>query len=240
MKVSVSVMAHPQRQAEVDLLLAGLGDAVPIAWDEEGPASGNHDRVWRNCRKAWEMHDHDADWHVVLQDDANVCSDLLAALPVALGHAPQMGAAIVSLYLGDGRAVPRRWDVLAEKANARGAAWVRTLKLMWGVAIAIPVPLIPEMIEAGNRKANVPDDMRISGWAERSKREVWYSWPSLVDHRPVPSLTKHNASDRRARRHWEGSALAIDWSGPVLTDPIVEIRGGVRSGPSRRRQLNMH
>jgi hypothetical protein len=123
---------------------------------------------------------------------------------------------------------------LAEKADASGASWVRSSKLMWGVCIAIPTLLIPDMIRHADTRAGVPDDMRVAGWAERNGIDVWYTWPSLVDHRQVPSLTKHRAHDRYAIRHHTESAMSIDWSGPVVTDPVLSRRRTARSGPSKR------
>lgn len=231
MKLSASVMAHPAREAEVATLLAALDRPVPVAWDDEGSPSGNADRVWRTARRGWQMADQCADWHVLIQDDAVPCADMLAGLERALAFVPQ--DAVVSAYLGTGRNVPMRWEALARAADTAGVHWVRTLKLMWGVCIALPVPLIGEMIAHADRKPGVPDDMRVAGYAERYGREVWYPWPSLVDHLPVPSLTKHRAADRRARRHLDGSAINVNWTARFVTDPMLARRYPDRSGPRR-------
>ena len=227
-------MAHPDRTDQVRELIMELG-AVPIAWDKEGPPSGNGDRVWRNARRAWEMFDESADWHVLLQDDAVVSGDFLAGLSAALEHVPQ--DAVVSPYLGMGGMVPARWLVMAAKADAVGASFVRANKLLWGVCIAVPTRLIPAMISDVDRLHRVPDDMRVSGWFERRGADCWYTWPSLVDHRNVPSLTKHRAKDRRAHRHHLGSALELEWDGQIVTDPMITRRKGARSGPSGNRRV---
>jgi len=234
-KVSFSIMAHPDRAEHVHRILAAMGDVeVPIASDNEGSPSGNADRVWRNARAAWLMHEPDADWHVLLQDDAVLCRDFAAGMNEALRHV--QGPAVVSPYLGNGRTVPTRWETLAATADARGATWIRTSKLMWGVSIAIPTLLISDMIKHADTRAGVPDDMRVAGWAEKNGIDVWYTWPSLVDHRQVPSLTKHRAHDRYARRHHTESAMSIDWTGPVITDTMLTRRRASRSGPSARRR----
>lgn len=232
MKISVSVMAHPDRTDGVRSLLAALGRDVPVSWDDEGPVSGNADRIWRNARAAWEMRAPDSDWHILLQDDALVCDYFLAGMDAALRHV--QGPAVVSPYLGMGGYQTARWRNLAERAAREKAAFVRTGSLRWGVCIALPTLLIPDMIAYGDTRANVPDDMRVAGWAERRRYDVWYTWPSLVDHASVPSLTKHRAKDRRAWLHHRGSAMDIDWSGPVITDPSLAMRRGQRSGPGAR------
>jgi hypothetical protein len=232
-KVSFSIMAHPDRLGWVHALTKHLAiPDVPVSWDTEGPASGNADRVWRNARAAWEMREGDSDWHVLLQDDAVLCEDFAEGISEALRHVP--GPAVVSPYLGNGRLVPERWTTLAASTDEVGASWIRTSKLMWGVSIAIPTLLIPDMIKHADTRAGVPDDMRVAGWAERNGIDVWYTWPSLIDHRQVPSLTKHRAHDRYAIRHHAGSAMEIDWSGPVITDPMLARRRIMRSKPSKR------
>lgn len=233
MRVSAAVMAHPDRTPQVNDLMARLGRTVPVYWDREGPPSGNGDRVWRTARGAWQLADRDADWHVLIQDDAKPCADMLAGLERALAFVPQ--DAVVSGYLGTGRNVPIRWEALALAADRTSAHWVRSNKLMWGVCIAIPTTLIGEMIEYADRRARVPDDMRVAGWAESTGREVWYPWPSLVDHLPVDSLTKHHAKERVARRWLEGSALDVNWTSRSVTDPMLARRNPSRSGPSRVR-----
>jgi hypothetical protein len=239
-KLSASIMGHPDRGREIANLLVSLGALeTPISLDQEGPPSGDHDRVWRNARAAWLMHDPAADWHVLIQDDAVVCRDFLAGLERALEHVPQTSA-IVSGYLGRGRHVPQKWARLAERADQAGACWVVAQKLMWGVCIAIPTRYIGEMISFADRRPGIPDDMRVAGWVTKTFRECWYPWPSLVDHREVPSLTKHNARERRAMRHHAGSAMEIDWSGPQVADPMLMRRKAARSGPSNRRLPTLH
>lgn len=235
MKLSASIMAHPDRAGQVTELRGALDRNVPVNWDHyPGPPSGKGDRVWAVARGAWLMFEHDADWHVLIQDDAVPCRDLLGGLERALQYVPDR--CLVSPYLGKGRMVPARWGRMAQSADATGACWIRTDRMRWGVCLAAPTKMIPEMISWCDRKAGMPDDMRVGAWFQRQGLEVWYTWPSLVDHRPGMSLTKHRASDRVARRHHQGSALDIDWAGPVVTDPMHVRRLGQRSGPSAGRR----
>jgi hypothetical protein len=231
--VSASIMAHPSRAHEVGQLREALDRNVPVHWDQAGPPSGKGDRVWSVAREAWLMADPSADFHVLLQDDAVPCRDLLAGLEQALDWAPDN--VIVSPYLGQGRNVPLRWGRMAARADQRGASWVVSEVLVWGVCLVAPTRMIPEMVAWCDRKAGMPDDMRVNAWARRHQVDIWYTWPSLVDHRAVPSLTKHRASDRKAQRHHEGSALDLDWNGWTEVDPMLTRRRGPRSAPHRAR-----
>jgi hypothetical protein len=230
MRVSASIMAHPDRSDLVTDLVERLDRPVPIYWDPEGPPSGNKDRVWRVAREAWSMHDPDAGYHVLIQDDAVPCADFLAGMELALDHVP--GDVLVCPYLGRGRNVPLRWARMAEEADTTGASWVRSHTLMWGVSIAVPTAMVPGMIEWCDRKAGMPDDMRVGRYFQSLRIDTWYTWPSLVDHRPVDSLTKHRQVERVARRHHQGSALDPDWTGPTVLDPMNGRRvRGHRSSP---------
>lgn len=235
MKLSASIMAHPDRAPLVEELLAALDRPVPVHYDPEGKPSGNGDRVWRVARAAWQLYDPAADWHLLLQDDALPAADLLAGLEQALEHVP--ADAVVSPYFGQGGAAGPRWVPIGAEAQRRGASWVLSEKLMGGVAICLPTSLIPDMIERADTMARVADDMRVAGWAKRRHTDIWYTWPSLVDHRLVPSITKHRAADRHAVRHHQGSALGLDWTGPVSRDPMYVRMRGQRSGPSVNRKV---
>lgn len=232
MNLSAAIMSHPERGAELAELMDALDRPVPVYLDPHGPPSGKGDRVWSVAREAWLMFDPEADWHILIQDDAVPCYDLLAGVEQALEHVPD--PAVVSMYLGRGRTVPPRWDRLARQADQRGASWVRSDRVMWGVCLALPTKIIPDVIAYGDRKAGMPDDMRVAAFTRRYGLETWYTWPSLVDHRAVPSLTKHRAADRTAQRHHVGSALELTWRGPVITDPMFTRRSPDRSTPTRR------
>jgi hypothetical protein len=237
-KLSASIMAHPDRSALVDDLRMRLDRDVPVYWDDEGPPSGNGDRVWRTARAGWRMADPSADWHVLIQDDALPCRDFLAGLERALEHVP--ADATVCPYLGRGGSAPVRWSRMAAEADRRGAPFVASDRLMWGVAICLPVRLISDLIECADRMYRVPDDMRVSGWTKRRKAEVWYPWPSLIDHRPVRSITKHRGAERHAVRHHDGSALDLRWDGRPFVDPMLARTRGQRSAPSSYRKVTSH
>lgn len=213
MKLSVSIMAHPDRALHVAALRHALGSEVPVAWDDEGPATRDPERVWRTARKAWELHDPTADWHLLLQDDAIPAPDLLVAVTRSLRHVPER--AVVSLYIGTGRPLPIVWKRLGAKADEAGASWIVGPRSMWGVALALPTAVIPSMIAWADKQRGIPDDMRVGRWAQRQRFETWFPWPSLVNHPDGASLLGHGPG-RQALQFASGSALGWDAAGPVV------------------------
>lgn len=212
MKVSVSVMAHPDREHMVSALWKKLGRITPVAWDDEGEPSRDHDRVWRTARKAWMLHDPSADWHLLLQDDAVPADGLLEELPRALAHVPDW--CIVSLYAGSRRPMSMMWNQVATEADKVGASWVVGSRALWGVALAIPTGSILEMVSYGDKQRGIPDDMRVGKWGALRKLETWYTWPSLVNHPEGKSLVGHG--EGRTARAFRGDATGAQWNGPVV------------------------
>lgn len=203
-------MAHPVRADAV----RRLREQVPTArvgWDIEGAPRRDHERVWRTARRAWSLYDPRAAWHVLLQDDAKLCPGFFDALPDVLErHTDQRR--IVSFYLGTTRPMPGMWQTLTQRADREGATWIVGPMVMWGVALAVPTTLIPEMIAWGDSQRGIPDDMRVGRWGSKRKVEAWYPWPSLVDHFDDESLVGHGKG-RVARRFAADGVEGVDWSG---------------------------
>lgn len=208
--LSVQIMAHPGRADLVADLLTRLDlPETHVTWDER------NDR-WDTGARAMETYDEDADWHLVLQDDALPCRNLLPGLERALDQVPQQ--AVVCPYLGSGR--PTHWSVAkaADQADVEGAVWIVTRALMWGVGIIVPTYTIDDMLDWCDRKASWPAyDKRVGQYYLRLGWPTWYPWPSLLEHREVPSLINHG--DGRVAYRFLGedvSALDVDWSAGVV------------------------
>lgn len=220
MRVSASIMAHPQRAKLVQRLLADLDADLPVAWDTK-PATPRGDQRWNVAVQAWTMHDPDADYHLVIQDDAMPCPDLMDALPAVVAGAPGPGP--VSLYMG---ARPGTSDIarLVQRANQRDAVWIGRELLGWGVAFAVHTSEIEAMLAAcaGSNRAGhrQPYDLRIGKYF-RDVRHVptWHTWPSLVDHdMSTRSLVGNIGSHRRAYRVLRDSPLTVDWQASWVVD----------------------
>ena len=218
MRLAVQIMAHPSRSAmAIDLAeQLGLRRWEHITWDRMSDPWETGARAWRRVAA------RRADWSMVIQDDTLVCLDLIPAMEAALAHVPQR--VIVSPFVGmnQPRGYVRQITAAVEQANELGASWMMTGGLMWGVAICVPTVTIPEMVAWGDRMHQWRSyDKRVGQFYKRRNYRTWYTWPSLVDHRDVPSLLAHvnefHIPERVAHRFigQDISGLELDWSGPV-------------------------
>ena len=209
-RVSVAVMAHPRRAAVVPALVhrLGIGDDR-VVWD-------NSNVEWDTGRRSLLALSPDATHHLVVQDDALVCSDLIAGLEQALPHTP--AESIVSLYVGTRRPTVPLVQQAVNRANAEGAAWIVMDRLLWGVGIVVPAHTLTAMVEWCDRLPFPQYDRRINEYFEALGWPVWCTWPTLVDHRAdTVSLLGHGNGRRSHNFLGESrSALDVDWSGPVV------------------------
>lgn len=229
MKVSVVIMAHRKRQHFIPYLLDGLGD-VPVIWDQIG-------NRWDTGKRAMGAFDPSADWHLVVQDDAVLCRDFLAGATEALRNAPE---GPVSFYTG--RYSPHKLEInwAVQQARRFGAHYLVMEGPHWGVAVAVPTTLIPQMLWGAELLRHVPNyDMRIQRYFTSRGILCRYTIPSLVNHRvgdENPSLVpgRGNSLGRTAHQ-WIGehSALDVDWAGGEVFNPAT-----VKSATRRRNGMS--
>lgn len=231
--LSVAIMAHPKREAMVADLLTRLDREVPVVWDQ---INDRHDTGAR----AMEAFDPACTHHLVIQDDALPCRDLIAGAERALTYVPE--DAPVSLYTGRARPFGAEITKAVRRARKRDASWITMRGIYWGPAVILPVAYIPEMLAwfrspEGCETSNY--DRRMSVWWAQRQARVWYSRPSLVDHRGDESLVwKHtNPAKPRHAHEFAGedtSALTIDFSGPVVDIPYSAAMDHAREAAANR------
>ena len=181
--ISCAVVAHPSRTVDALALLAALDE---VGWTY---CSMDNDQVGAvaNHRRAWASHDLTADWCLTVEDDAILCQDFAARLPIALDQAP---TDIVSLYAGTNYPAILA-NVLGDRvlsAAEDGWPYVTDPYLNHAVAVAIRAPLVPAMIADTEQYPDVPIDTAISGWCLTTGRTITYTVPSLVQHADGPTL----------------------------------------------------
>lgn len=174
------IMAHPRRKHLVGSLRETLDAGV--TWDER------QDR-WDTGRRAWEaLQDSGEEYGCVIQDDAVLCRGFAGHLERALPHVPERSPVV--LYAGT--------SLRGQFRNIKGASWVVMRGIIWGPGIVMPTALIPDVLAFGDRYRIANYDLRLSKWFERHGIPVFYTWPSLVDHRNGPSLVPGRNGGRHA------------------------------------------
>lgn len=207
-KLSVSIMAHSSRSHLVPTLVERLGITEDrVTWDRMN-------NRWDTGRRAWEAYDPDADFHLVLQDDAIVTRDLITGLESALDRVP--ADAIVSPYVGTRRPQPQKVIRAIAEARDKQASWIVMGSLNWGVGIIIPTRAIEDMLPWCDQQTYPNYDKRIGQYFLKVKRwPTWYTWPSLVDHHDDEVSLCGHGPGRYAHEFLgtDASALDADFSG---------------------------
>lgn len=209
-KLSVAIAAHPHRFKMAKELWDRLGSPpdLRISWDEG-------DDEWETHRKAWELHDPSATHHLVLQDDALPCQDLLLGLTKALEWVPPQSP--VSLYFGNALNHPKIKRA-ANTADETKASWIISSGTWWGVGIILPTSMIVDMLRFCWKRREVYD-RRMSLWCSNNHHVVYYPWPSLVEHRDSPSLVNPGRRPGRTAYKFVGENFsALEWNptGPTV------------------------
>ena len=208
--ISVAVMAHPKREGWVPDLVKSIDADVQVVWDR-------HNDRWDTGRRSLLAYDPAATHHLVVQDDALVCRDLVAGLEEAVEHT---GDHPLGLYMGRVRPSAAKVSRRFEQARLTGERWVKMEGPTWGVAIVLPTAQIDAVVEFGDRRPDVPNyDKRIALYYRTvAGLTCWYPVPSLVEHRhgaENPSLIPGRTSPNRRAYLFIGqdtSALDIDWT----------------------------
>jgi len=180
MKISVTVMAVPKREAEAEKLRAALSEYpfsdVSVTYDPI--ADGTHESEWNNGKASLLAGMGKGDHHVVVQDDAILTPNFYENIEGAINNCPDRNH-LISLYTGKARPFPKRITAAVEKAYH--ATWLRHYLLIWGVGIIIPTDHIEPMLEFVEDYTE-PYDTRIGMFYQRNMLPVYYTMPCLVDH----------------------------------------------------------
>jgi hypothetical protein len=186
-RVSATIMAHPKRADWAESLADELG--CGITWDRRN-------NVWDTARRSWKAADPTATHHLVVQDDARVCRDLMEAATVA---AQAAGDRPVSFTAIDYKLQSERDGYLA--ALAAGECFYPIRRGLSTVSLMVPTRLITQMLRQCSTMSSPHDDVRIAQFFRLRRQVMLLSVPSLVDHRnPAHSPSLVGNGGTRARR----------------------------------------
>lgn len=187
-KISISIMAHPSREKFFGYLKSKLGD-VPFAIDSDGVG------IWENFKRAWMLHDPEAEYHIVVQDDMIIGKDFIKRAEELMTEDK-----IYNFYMGQR---PRFREVV-DKAMADGTGFVTQTDICHEACWGMKTSRIKEMIEFCE-KFNPKNDRVVNRYINEHKLEVYFPIPSYTSHRNEPSI--HNFNKGRyapGARHFIG------------------------------------
>lgn len=190
MRISIAIMAVPERLEQAKAL------------EQEIHAQGGYSRIildqtrkeWHTGKRALLAYDEEAEWHIVLQDDAIIASNFLENVNRALREVPRR--TLVSFYTGTHRPYRISVQQAVDKAKKMGGSWLTFNTLLWGVGIAIPTEDIPSIAYA--RSSILAYDRRVGQFYKAIGKSVYYTFPSIVDHNDdMPTTLNHQTNGKR-------------------------------------------
>ncbi len=168
-KLSIVIMAHPERKQWAEDLGKKLG--AKVVYDRIS-------NVWDTCRRSWLAIDPEAEYGLVLQDDAIICKDFLERAEALL-----QGDYLYSLFAG------YLLTSRIRRAEQRGEDFVESWSVFNEIALCMRTEHIRSMIKHCDDR-DVDTDQEIGRWARLKRLKVRYPLPSLVDHRDSESIYK--------------------------------------------------
>ncbi len=208
------IQHHPSRAHLLPALLAALPGAQVIA----DPDPGNRRRsAWRSYQACLEALEPDASHLLIVQDDAIVCRDFAAALPLLIAARPDD---LLCLF-APGAGSHRKRVLQACAAGERWAELDPRQPFIPLVAAVWPRALAERFLAYGPafRPTDTSDDGNAWRWAKAEGVRTFACVPSLVEHpdREVSAVGKASFGGRNPARVaacWlgpEASALDLAW-----------------------------
>lgn len=177
MKLSISIMAHEKRKANIPYLQDKLNNA-PVVWDRVN-------NIWDTSKRAWLAHNSNAEYHCVVQDDILIGKDFIRKAESMLTE-----DVIYNFYMG----MRPRFRNEVESCKRSGIPFLKKKNLHHECCFAMRTDRIHDMIEYCESQNPISDRV-INTYIRKEGLEVWFPMPSLVSHRQNESL--HNLNRGR-------------------------------------------
>jgi hypothetical protein len=217
-KLSATVMAHPDRQHLWEPLADSLG--LPVTLDR-------YNSRWDTGSRSLLAYEQGATHHLVLQDDAVVPRDFMKGVERWLAYLPESVLCLYSGRLGVFRHLQSKLST--------PPCFLYMNQIQWGVALVVPTKYIGGIVERGNKLSNVGNyDARISSFTWRNKIPVLYPQASWVDHKFTPSLVQGRRPDRHALEFIGEDSSLLDWADPEVGVPLIRCPEFWRTSVPRR------
>ncbi|ATW50702.1 hypothetical protein CGZ69_25305 [Streptomyces peucetius subsp. caesius ATCC 27952] len=217
-RISCAIMAHPARADRAERLrrsLPALAPRIVLDPEPDGPPT-----TLRTALAAWSAAGERATHHLVLQDDAEPCSDFAARVTAAVRARPRSPLALFVEW-GSVSATTTRWAAMSGHAFAECVD-----DYVPSVGLVLPVGTARRLVEFAAREspADEPDDLAIHRCLSGYGEPVLCTVPQLVDHDGPQSLMGHGAHMglRRAALIRAADEPMAD-SGTLVAPPLVPV-----------------
>ncbi len=186
-RISVAIMHHPRRRDLISDLVSSFGSLHPHVVEDPDPDGAPS--PLRTAKRAWLTVNPDATHHLVVQDDAVLCAGFDTLLHRVVEARPN---AAIALYTN--------WNspensYLVRRAAALDYPWAYLSSREWTPTIALLLPAAHARSLA-QYLAGIPDEMKdddelVTRFCTTNRLPVLTPLPHLVDHRALPSLSRH-------------------------------------------------
>lgn len=207
-------MAHPKRKKQAEKLKQKLAKGgwtkLTISYDQKNDE-------WSNGENSLLSYDKSSDYHLVIQDDAIISDNLYKNCVGLIQCAPYR--TIISLYTGTVRPFNREVSTYVERAREKEASFIKTKRVLWGVALLIPVSDIENIVRFCKGRSELYDT-RIGRYYQHMGKPTLLCNPSIVDHDyTLPSLTGHEVQEPRRARYYEPEL--VKWNSKTILSFLI-------------------
>lgn len=170
-RLSLAIMTHPSRTAQLESLKEQIGDQIEYNVFVDDQNLG----LWENAKRAWKAYDPEADYHMVLQDDVILSKNFFSVVRRILP----------GVFTGDSISFCDSLPSEMAIAENAGYHWVTSTKVRHGQCLVQPISQINDFVHFSDwfvRPDYDHDDGRLEMFLYKHKRAMWHSIPSLVEH----------------------------------------------------------
>ncbi len=177
-KVSTSIMAYTTRKHRIPYLRKMIGNAS-ISIDDGSLG------IVENSFKSWALHDENAEYHLMIQDDSVICTDFYKRLENLIiqtnGKSVDAAYALYFRLKNENKSLLADFNQKARDGLRNGYFYDKYLR--FGIATMIPTRHVKPMIaHAENLESyGKHDDSRYSHYLAKTGIPVIYPLPSLVN-----------------------------------------------------------
>lgn len=203
-RIDIKIMAVESRKEHADSVLKEVMDnnTSKIIYDDKGINGGGN--PWYNAKRCW-LTDTDADYQMVIQDDAILCTDFLEYVYKCIAFNPM---AIWSFYC------PYKVTKKITKIDASTPYLQIVGNKLNGATILLPKKYARTIVEDTDYifgEEYKHDDSRISWWSCYNKIPAFTTNPALVEQKTIKStLAGHRGKGNS--RFWIGKDVSkADW-----------------------------